>query len=210
MKGAIFDIDGTLLESLYVWHRVDEIFLNRRGFEVPPDYSEAVTSLGFRKTAEYTIERFGLSETPEALMDEWRELAKHEYEYHVPMKKDAEAFLRHLKQNGVALAVCTALVPELYVPALRRHGVYDCFDVFITADNSMAKSESTVFLKTAKMLGCAPGECIVFEDTVSCVVSAKKAGMITCGVYDEPVKKNETKMRELTDLYIRAYGEFDF
>ena len=75
-KGAIFDLDGTLLDSMGVWDQVDVDFLAKRGIEVPDDYMQKVAAMQFRQIAEYTIARFGLSDTPEALMEEWDHMAR--------------------------------------------------------------------------------------------------------------------------------------
>lgn len=78
-KGAIFDMDGTLLDSMWVWRQIDVDFLGRRGFEVPPDYLEMITPMGYCRAAEYTIERFGLNEKPEDLIQEWYGMAAEAY-----------------------------------------------------------------------------------------------------------------------------------
>ena len=78
-KGAIFDMDGTLLDSMWVWRQIDVDFLGRRGFEVPSDYLEMITPMGYCRAAEYTIERFGLNEKPEDLIQEWHGMAAEAY-----------------------------------------------------------------------------------------------------------------------------------
>ena len=118
-SGAIFDLDGTLLDSMGVWEEIDAAFLNRRGFEVPADYLQAVAPLGFRAAADYTIRRFGLRESAEALIEEWDTLAVEAYQVRVPLKSGARQYLLSLKERGVRLAVATASREAYYVPALK-------------------------------------------------------------------------------------------
>lgn len=185
IKGTIFDLDGTLLDSMNVWERIDIDFLAKRGLTVPQDYIAAVTPLGFYDAAVYTIERFQLNETPQALIEEWSEMAAFAYGNTVPLKPNAKAYLSQLKQKGVRLAVATALTEELYVPALKNNGIYGWFDAFTTLDECGGrKGEPEIYLAAAKKLGLAPSECAVFEDILEGIEGANAGGFITVGVAD--------------------------
>ena len=131
-RGAIFDLDGTLLDSMGMWDDIDVAFLSRRGLTVPDDYVQAIVPLSFRETAVYTIDRFGLTETPEAVMEEWMRMAEEAYAFRVEPKPYAAELLRRWKARGIRLAVATANHEKLFAPALRRAGIYDCFDAFTT------------------------------------------------------------------------------
>ena len=106
--GMIFDLDGTLLDSMYVWNEVDEIFLRRRGYDVPADYAQSIAHLSFSDAARYTIARFGLHETVDTIMAEWHALAVRAYRDDVPLKPGACAFLERQRQKGVRLAAATS------------------------------------------------------------------------------------------------------
>ena len=186
MKAALFDLDGTLLDSMYVWHRVDELFFARRGMELPEDYSRAVASLGFRRTAVYTKERFGLPESLEQIMDEWSRDAQAEYAERVPLKEGSREFLERLRERGVRLCVVTALCREMYEPCLARNGVLDLFEFVLTADQAADgnKKDGSLYRMAAERLGVSPEDCAVFEDIPEAVLGAKKAGMRVFCVID--------------------------
>ena len=207
-KGAIFDIDGTLLDSMGVWYQVDVDFFRERGAEMPEDYSTKVSQLGSWKTAEYTIELLGLSETPEELIDIWNEMVREAYMEHIPMKPNAKEYLEYLKGKGVRLAIATALFPDLYVPVLKKHGIYDCFDTFISnGEMKLEKSSPKVYLTAAEKMGVEPCDCVVFEDIVAGIQGAKSAGMYAVAMHDERGNCDRKILEKLADKYICDFAE---
>ena len=87
IEGVIFDLDGTLLDSTWVWSQIDTDFLKKRGFEVPKEYSTAIMAMGIEEVAKYTIKRFLLQETKEDVIAEWDAMARDAYAHDVKLKK---------------------------------------------------------------------------------------------------------------------------
>ncbi|MCI5649748.1 MAG: HAD family hydrolase [Fusicatenibacter sp.] len=207
-RGAIFDLDGTLLDSMGVWRQIDIDFLGRRNLEVPSDYLEAITPLGFEKAAEYTINRFGFRDTPQKLIEEWHQMAIDAYTSQVEIKPGVGAYLARLKGKGVKIAAATSSDRELFLPALRRNRIYDYFDTFVTVrEVSRGKGYPDIYIKAAYDLGCDPEECVVFEDILPGILGAKMGGFTTVGVYDENSVHKESVMRDASDLYITSFSE---
>ena len=186
-KAAIFDLDGTLLDSMGVWDQVDIDFLAKRGIEVPADYMGKVAAMQFRQIAEYTIARFGLPDTPEALMQEWDDMARVAYSTVVEAKPHAVEYLSYLKRSGAKLAVATSLPPALREPAMKRVGIFDYFDQIVSVDdaNDVGKDRPDVFLLAAGRLGVVPEQCTVFEDLLVAMRSAKSVGMRVWAIHDD-------------------------
>ncbi|MDY3869429.1 MAG: HAD family phosphatase [Pyramidobacter sp.] len=205
---GIFDLDGTLIDSRDVWNRIDEEFVARRGFAVPPDYLAAVRSMRFSEAADYTIERFSLSDSPGALMNEWYEMAVDQYSYHVPLKPHVREYLCFLKSAGVRLATATSLPETLYSAVLKGNGVFDLFDAHTSADEApRGKEHPDTYLLAARKLGAAPEECMVFEDVLVCIKSARAAGMKVCAVYDRAASHEWDDMTRAADISIRDFSE---
>ena len=206
MTAYIFDLDGTLLDSMDVWHKIDIDFLHKRGISVPSDYAKTISSMTFDEAATYTIRRFELSDSAESLKQEWNDMAAYAYGHTVQMKPYAKEYLTMLRDRGVKLAVATSLFSGLLDLALKNHGIYDYFDVICTTEETgYGKSRPDVFLLTANKLGVLPCECIVFEDILEAVKSAKSIGMTVCAVYDKSSHANWELIKKSAD-----YSIFDF
>lgn len=207
-EGAVFDIDGTLIDSMGLWYQVDVDFFRARNAEMPADYSAKVAQMGAWRTAEYTIDLLGLSETPEELLAIWNDMIRDEYLYRVPLKPYAKEYILSLKEQGTKLAVATALFPELYEPVLRRTSIYTYFDAFVSsAEIKCEKCQPDIYLLAAERLGVAPDRCVVFEDIVAGIQGAKAAGMFAVGVYDKWDRTDQSALAAAADLYIKDFSD---
>ena len=148
-KAAIFDLDGTLLDSMGVWDQVDIDFLNKRGIEVPPDYMTKVSAMQFRQIAEYTIARFGLTDTPKSSWQEWTTWQRR-LSTTVEAKPGALDYLRDLKDSGVKLGVATSL-PRVCVS--RRYATSACSICSTISSPSMTRTTSA---RTSPTSTCSP------------------------------------------------------
>lgn len=203
-KGYIFDLDGTVLDSMGVWHDVDEEFLGKRGLPFSEEYAKAISHMKLELAAEYTVKLYGLNELPSDIIKEWMNMAEYEFQNKVGLKRYAREFLELLTELKIPKAVATTGRRSLYRPALERNGILGCFDAFSDSEAvSKGKESPEIFLKAAKELGVRPEECIVFEDTGEAVRTAKKAGFTVAAV----TEKEDGEIRELADFVI---WDFEF
>lgn len=207
-KGAIFDIDGTLLDSMGVWYQIDIDFFKRYDMDMPEGYSEKVAQMGSWQTAEYTSEIMNGRFRPDELMKIWLDMAKDYYKNTLKLKPHAKEYLEILKAKGYKLGVATALCDDVFRPALERCGVYDLFDVFVSSgEMKLEKSSPEVYVHTAEKMGVKPSECMVFEDIVPGIIGAKKGGFYAVGVYDSHGRQNQEQLKDAADKYIFDFKE---
>lgn len=207
-KGAVFDLDGTLLDSMYVWHEVDRKFFERRNLSVTEDYIDTIMNMHLPAAAEYTKERYNLPDSTEKIVDEWCGLCVEAYANDVKLKDGALEFLRTLYENNIKFAFATASESILCETVLKKHGVYDLFSAFAyVSEINVGKTEPDIYLLAAERMGLKAQECIVFEDIAEGVKSAKRGGFTVCGVFDESSAHNEQLIREEADLYIKSFRE---
>lgn len=207
-KAAIFDLDGTIIDSMYVWKKVDNDFLTQRGIPVTDEYTDTVRGMYFETAAEYTKAAYGLAESTEQIIRVWLEMARHEYEHNVRLKPFVKEYLTTLKQKGIRTALATSSNPYLLEPVLQHNGVYELFDaVCYTSEAGRNKSFPDVYLYAAGKLSVSPEECIVFEDIPEGISGANSAGMYTIAVYDKASEADESYLRQLADRYIYGFSE---
>lgn len=184
-KACIFDLDGTLLDSMGVWKEVDRIFLGKRGLAFTEEYAKAISSMKLELAADYTVRLYELKEDPKDIIFEWLELARKAFAEHIQPKPFAVELLRQLREKNIPAAVATTSQKELYLPALKRLGILDMFEAIADGETAkFGKDRPDIFLKAAAALKIEPRDCIVFEDTLSGIRSAREAGFITVGFLD--------------------------
>lgn len=207
-KGAIFDLDGTVLNSMGLWKKVDELFFTSRNMPIPEGYIQAISPLGTVGAAHYTKETYGIKESIEEIIEEWQTTAKREYAENVTLKPHAKDYILSLKEQGLSLAVATASDPEMFGDCLKKYGIDTAFDFFITVNEAgKGKGFPDIYLKAAERMGIKPSECMVFEDILTAITSAKSAGFYCVAMYDESSEKDKEKIKEISDRLIFDFEE---
>jgi HAD superfamily hydrolase (TIGR01509 family) len=200
-KKYVFDLDGTLVDSMPHWCKLTD-FLTDRGIEYPPDLIKKIIALGLPGAAKYFKEHFPLTETVEEIYQSFIDRYIGFYETEIPAKDGVIETLFALKERGVSLNVLTAS-PHLFLdPCLKRLGIYDLFDNLWTVEDVGSKAESATYLEVAKRLGVNPEDCVLFDDSVAPLLPAKAAGWSAVGVYDDFSGRYEDEMRKIADGYI--------
>lgn len=207
-QAAIFDLDGTLLNSMDVWEQIDIDFLKKRNLTVPENYVAEICARSFEEAAQYTIDLFGLNESIPAIVEEWNCMAISKYRNDIGLTPYSLDYLLRLKAENIKLAIATGLPEELYLPCLQSNGIYDLFDVICSTEQvPYGKERPDVFLLAAKKLGISPQKCIVFEDVLPAVKSAKQAGMIVYGVYDKYSAHHQSEIMAIADGYLLDFRD---
>jgi len=208
IHGAIFDLDGTLLDSLGAWRNVDYIFLSRRGISMPSDYPDAVSAMHFPQAADYTVARFSLDENPADIMQEWEELVREQYEREICLKPHAADVLHTLKAREIRLGIATSSRESLYLPPLKKAGVYELFDAVVhTEDVARGKAFPDVYLEAARRLHVSAQECAVFEDIAVGIRGAKAGGFFTVAVRDEHNPADQEALKTAADCYLTDFSQ---
>lgn len=204
----IFDMDGTLIDSNGIWKDVDTAFLAKRGLSYTKEFYERVAHTIFPLAAKFTKEFCRLPESEEAIMAEWMDMAGDLYGTSVPVKPGVRAYLDKLRAAGERLIVVTSAVPVHCRTALTHLGLMPYFERIIFAhDLQLEKKDPQLWCLTAELMGVAPADCTLYDDSVEACRGAKAAGMHAVGVYDPYFAGTEPEMQAVCDRYIRSFEE---
>lgn len=208
MKGAIFDVDGTLLDSMPVWWRVSERFFERHNIEVTSERFAEYKEMRLEDSLPVIRDEFKLDMRISEMVAEFQRLAAEEYRDSVLLKPYAKEYMEKLHKNGVKIAIATSGYEELCKSAFERLGVWEYIDARAFSDEvGVDKSNPDVYLLAAKRLGVEPSDCVVYEDIVVGISGAKKGGFKTCAVYDESNADETETLKKLADKYIASWNE---
>lgn len=207
IEAAIFDMDGTLVDSMWIWDEIDKEYLAKHGIEVPPTLTTDIAHMNFHDVAKYFKDNFNLPYEQEEIEDHWNRMAYEAYSEKIKLKPGAEDFLKALKANNIKIALATSNNRLLLEVCLKANGIYDYFDsITLTSEVPRGKDFPDVYLLSADRVGVKPENCVVFEDLLTAIKGAKKAGMKVIGVYDERSKEQHTDMKALADEFILDYN----
>ena len=206
MKAVIFDLDGTLVDSMWMWHAIDVEFLGEYGYECPEDLHRVIEGMSFSETAVYFKERFLLPLSLEEIKDVWTRMSIDKYRYEVPLKPGAREFLELIKKKNIKCGIATSNGRELVDTVLHSLGIEGYFQAVTTACEVKAgKPEPDIYLYVAGQLGVEPADCLVFEDIPAGILAGKRAGMKVCAVEDEFSRLLKKEKMDLADGFIEDY-----
>ncbi len=208
IKAVIFDLDGTIVDSMWMWRDIDIEYLARFGIEMPESLQSDIAGVSVTETAQYFKNTFAIADDIEKMISDWDEMAYEKYRYEVPLKDGFKAFVQYLREKGIPCAVATSNSRKLTGAVMDGHGLWDYFEEIITGEDiRRGKPAPDVYLECASRLGVAPEDCLVFEDIPNGLQAAISAGMKTCAVEDDFAASDRSLIRRMADYYIRSYKE---
>lgn len=203
---VIFDLDGSLVDSMWLWRAIDIEYLGRYHISMPDNLQSQIEGMSFRETALYFREHFEIPDSQEDIMNEWNRMAWDKYLYEVPLKNGIPAFLQGCRENHIKLGIATSNSRELVENIAAVHHLRDYFTCIVTGnDVPRGKPAPDIYLAAARELEVRPRQCLVFEDILPGILAGKNAGMRVCAVEDAYSVSSRKEKAELADYYIDDY-----
>ena len=208
IKAVIFDLDGTLVDSMWMWKEIDIEYLSRFGYECPDDLQGNIEGMSFSQVADYFKQRFALLDDIETIKADWNEMANDKYMHEVPLKPGVLEFLAKFRQLGLKIGIATSNSKKLVETVILSLGISSYFDeIHTSCEVATGKPAPDIYLLVAKCLGVKPQECLVFEDLPLGIEAGKRAGMKVCAVWDNYSIDVDEEKKEQADYYIASFEE---
>ena len=208
IEAVIFDLDGTLIDSMGIWAKIDEEYLKKFNIDVPKNLHEDITHLTLTQTANYFKTRFNIEDDEETIIKTWNDMATYHYSNTIQLKDGVIEYLNYLKEKNIKISLATSNSVNLSEATLKKNKIYDYFEtITVTEEVKKSKSNPDVYLLSANKMNVKPENCLVFEDAVQAVKGAKLAGMTVYAIYDEVSKDKKEELTKYADLYIENYRE---
>lgn len=207
-KGVIFDLDGTILDSIGIWKKIDKDFFKSKEMFVPQNFEREISGMNLDQIAKYTKEKFNFQDSIEDLVKQWRKLARTYYSRKVKLKLGAKEYLEYLKQNNMKIGVATACDENLYKVCLKNNKILDYIDVIVNCNEvDSGKDNPKIYLECVNRLGLKPENVVVFEDIMIAIKAVKSAGMVVFAVYDENSTENFEEIVKESGDYVTDFRE---
>ena len=209
IKGAIFDLDGTILDSMFIWDTIGEDYLRSLGIEPKENLKETFKTFTLEQAAQYYRENYEITLSVDEIVDGVNKMVERYYAETVKLKPGIEVFLEKLKANGVKMCIATVTDKPLVEVALDRLGVRDYFsEIFACSEVGHSKEEPHIYREAQKHLNTEKSETVVFEDALHALKTAKADGFVIAGVFDV-LEENQEELKKTADTYIDDYSDFE-
>lgn len=208
IEAVIFDLDGSMVDSMWIWKSIDIEYLGRFDIDLPDNLQACIEGMSFSETAAYFKERFGLPVDLETIKADWNHMAGDKYAHEVPVKEGVRELLAYCTTHGIKAGIATSNSRQLVENVVRAHRLESYFDCIMTAcEVEKGKPAPDIYLAVAKELAVNPRNCLVFEDIIPGIQAGKAAGMQVCAVYDEYSEHQDREKRALADYYTFHFTE---
>ena len=208
IEAVIFDLDGSMVDSMWMWRAIDIEYLGRFGITLPENLQACIEGMSFSETAVYFKERFDLPDDLDTIKADWNRMAWDKYTYEVPVKDGVTELLEYCMNHGIKVGIATSNSRELVENVVKARHLDKYFDCIMTGcDVAKGKPAPDIYLAVARELGVSPENCLVFEDIIPGIQAGKAAGMRVCAVYDKYSEHQDAEKRTLADYYTYHFKE---
>lgn len=204
--GILTDMDGTILDSMGMWTEIDRRFLKKRGIVMDDEYTDRLKTMTFPDAADFTISRYGLKESPEDIMHEWDEMCIEMYKTEIDLKRGVREALVEWKKMEIPVAIVSLSKEFMVRTAVKMYGIEPLLtDLVYMESTNKGKDVPDSFFYGADLLGVKPERCLVLEDSLTAMRTAKAAGFIVCAVEDDSAKADREAIYQVADYYMKSF-----
>ena len=208
IKGIIFDVDGTLLDSMHIWGELGKRYLSFVGIEAKPGLAKILFPMSLDESSEYLKNEYNLPDSVEQITEDTIKILSDFYRYEAAPKPGALAFVKKMQDRNIPMVIATSGDRRILDTALARLGVTDCFAGILTCSELKTnKRVPTIYLRAAELLGTMPEETAVFEDVLHAIQAAKSVCFITYAIEDRFSEQDRNEIKRTSDFYLQDFSD---
>lgn len=209
IKGAIFDVDGTLLDSMTIWEEAGARYLRGRNVKPEEKLGEILFPMTLEEAADYMKRRYSLPFSAEEIISGVLSTVKEFYYYEAPLKEGAKGFLEQLKERKIPVTVATSSERDCVAAAFQRLHISEYVgEIFTCSEVGKGKTSPEIYHAASRFMGTAPEDTWVFEDVLYAIRTAKRAGYRVAAIYDRSSEKEQGQIQKESDVYLRTWTDF--
>lgn len=206
VKGLIFDVDGTILDSMSIWMNAGERYLNSLGIEIDYDLASIMFEQTMPETAQYLRERHGIDKSDEEIIEGINAMVYTYYETEAMLKEGVLDFIKEAHRKGIPMTVATSTDRPMIEAAFNRLGLHQYFKkIYTTSEVGSGKDKPEIFHQAMKTMGSAKENTYLLDDAFYSLNTAHNAGIGTIGVYDFSAECDTEKIKSIVDIYIEDW-----
>lgn len=208
LTGAIFDADGTLLDSMGIWKNLGVRYLAGRGIKAEKGLSKILYPMSMAESCVYLKTRYDIQDSVDSIHEDLLALLRDFYLKKVGLKPGVKTFLEKLKAGKIPMMIATSNDSALLKTCFERLGIDHFFrDILSCKDLGISKTQTEFYLKAAARLESHPETIIVFEDALFAIEAAKKTGMLTVALEDDSNLQERSELESAATLMMRDFTD---
>ncbi len=204
--GVLTDMDGTILDSMGMWTEIDRRFLEKRGIVMDEEYTNQLKTMTFPSAADYTIRRYDLKEDPKDIMDEWDAMCIEMYKTEIDLKEGVREALKKWKEMDIPVAIVSLSKEFMVRTAVKMYGIEPLLKGLVYMESTgKGKDVPDSFFYGADLLKVRAERCLVLEDSIKAMKTAKAAGFVVCAVEDASAAMDKEEILQVADFYMESF-----
>lgn len=209
ITGAVFDFDGVIIDSMYIWDNIGSYYLKTLGIEADDNLNDELMTLSLIEGAQHFQSHYNVNNSVEGIINDINKLIEHFYFEVLKLKSGVRPLLESFKNQGVKMCIATATDRYLVEACLKRNYIFDYFgEIFTCTEVKAGKDSPAIYFKALEFLGTDASNTYIFEDALHAIKTAKRANLNVIAVYDKSSEISQNEIKSIANIYLKSLDDW--